>query len=51
MRHNQGNAFTKAVYSNWKKQYSDIAKHEKSESHINAKISQVVFLEGRSINS
>ena len=51
MRHNQGNAFTKAGYSHWKKQYSDITKHEKSESHINAKIAQVVFLQGRSINS
>ena len=51
MRHNQGNAFTKAGYSNWKKQYSNIAKHEKSESHISAKIAQVVFLLGRSINS
>ena len=51
VRHNQGNAFTKAGYSNWKKQYSNIAKHEKSESHISAKIAQVVFLQGRSINS
>ena len=33
MRHNQGNAFTKAGYSNWKEQYSNIAKHEKSETH------------------
>ena len=51
VRHNQGNAFTKAGYSNWKKQYSNIAKHEKSESHISAKTAQVVFLQGRSINS
>ena len=51
MRHNQGNAFTKAGYSNWKKQYSNTAKHEKSESHVSAKIAQVVFLQGRSINS
>ena len=48
VRHNQGNAFTKAGYSNWKKQYSNIAKHEKSESHISAKIAKVVFLQGRS---
>ena len=51
VRHNQGNAFVKAGCSNWKKQYSNIAKHEKSESHISAKIAQVVFLQGRSINS
>ena len=51
VRHNQGNAFRKAGYWNWKKQYSNIAKHEKSESHISAKIAQVVFLQGRSINS
>jgi hypothetical protein len=50
-RHNQGNAFTNAGYSNWKKQYSNITKHEKSESHINAKIAQVIFLQGRSIDS
>jgi hypothetical protein len=36
-RHNQGNAFTNARYSNWKKQY--------------AKVAQVVFLQGRSIYS
>ena len=42
-RHNQGNAFTNAGYSNWKKQYSNITNHEKSESHINAKVAQVVF--------
>ena len=51
VRHNQGNAFTNAGYSNWKKQYSNITKHEKSESHINAKVAQVVFLQGRSIDS
>ncbi len=51
MRHNQGNTFTNAGYSNWKKQYSNITKHEKSESHINAKVAQVVFLQGRSIDS
>ena len=51
VHHNQGNVFTIAGYSNWKKQYSNIAKDEKSESHINAKIAQVVFLQGRSINS
>ena len=51
MRLNQGNAFTKAGYSNWKKQYSNIAKHEKSESHMNAKIAQVLFLQRRSIDS
>ncbi len=48
MCHNQGNAFRNAGYSNWKKQYSNITKHEKSESHINAKVAQVVFLQGRS---
>ena len=37
MRHNQGNAFMKAGYLNWKKQYSNIAKHKKAESHMNAK--------------
>ena len=51
MRHNQGNAFTKAGYSNWKEQYSNIAKHEKSEIHMNAKIAQVLFLQRRSIDS
>lgn len=51
LRHNQGNAFTNAGYSNWKKQYSDITKHERSESHINAKIAQVLFMQGRSIES
>jgi hypothetical protein len=39
------------VYSNWKKQYSNITKDEKSESHINAKVALVVFLQGRSIDS
>ncbi|CAB4035597.1 Hypothetical predicted protein, partial [Paramuricea clavata] len=47
----QANTFTNAGYSNWKKQYSIITKHEKFESHINAKIAQVIFLQGRSIDS
>ena len=51
MRHNQGNAFMKAGYLNWKKQYSNIAKHKKAESHMNAKIAQVLFLQRRSIDS
>ena len=34
VRHNQGNAFTKAGYSNWKKQYSNIAKHAKNPKII-----------------
>ncbi|XP_028412950.1 uncharacterized protein LOC114535828 [Dendronephthya gigantea] len=51
VRPNQGSAFTNSGFSNWKKQYSAITKHETSESHINAKIAQVVFLQGLSIDS
>ena len=43
---NKGNAFT-----NWKKQQEHITKHEKRVTHLNAKVDQVMFLQGISIAS
>ena len=44
-RKNQGNAFIKSEFSNWKKQFEYVQQHEESQSHINAKIAQVMFLQ------
>ena len=49
-RHNQGKAFCKDGFSNWKKQYTAIPDHEASQAHMNAKLSQVMFLQQRSLN-
>lgn len=49
-RHNQGKAFCKDGFSNWKKQYNAIPDHETSQAHMNAKLSQVMFLQQRSLN-
>ena len=51
IRPNQRNAFTIAGFSNWKKQQERIIKHEKSDAHLNAKVAQVMFLQGASIVS
>ena len=47
----QGNAFTITGFSNWKKQYGSIVKHERSVCHLNAKVAEVLFLQGDTINS
>lgn len=48
-RKNQGTAFSRDGFSNWKKQYTAIPEHEASQSHINSKIAQVMFLQKRSM--
>ena len=49
MRPNQGNAFTCAGFSNWKKQHTSVKKHEMSVAHANAKIAEALFLQDRNI--
>ena len=46
---NQGNAFVKADFSNWKKEFEYVRMHEESQSHINSKIAQVMFLQEKSM--
>ena len=46
-RKNQGSAFIKSGFSNWKKQF--VQQHEESQSHINAKVAQVMFLQKKSL--
>ena len=41
---------SKDGFSNWKKQYTAIPDHEASQAHMNAKLSQVMFLQQRSLN-
>ena len=48
-RKNQGNVFVKAGFSNWKKQFEYVRMHEESQSHINSKIAQVMFLQKKSM--
>ena len=48
-RKNQGNAFVKAGFSNWKKQFEYVRMHEESQCHINSKIAQVMFLQKKSM--
>ena len=45
----QGNAFFKAGFSNWKKQFEYVRMHEESQSHINSKIAQVMFLQKKAM--
>ena len=35
--------------SNWKKQFEYVQQHKESQSHINAKVAQVIFLQKRSL--
>ncbi|XP_066922182.1 zinc finger MYM-type protein 1-like [Clytia hemisphaerica] len=44
-RKNQGNAFVESGFSNWKKQFESVKKHEESHSHINAKVAHAMFLQ------
>ena len=46
---NLGNAFVKAGFSNWKKQFEYVRMHEESQSHIDSKIAQVMFLKKKSM--
>ena len=48
-RKNQGNAFLKAGFSNWKKQFEYIRMREESQSHIDSKIAQAMFLQKKSM--
>ena len=50
-RANQGNAFTNAGFSNWKKQHSVVKNHEMSAAHTNAKVAEVLFLQEKTITS
>ena len=50
-RTNQGNAFTFAGFSNWKKQHSVVKNHEMSAAHANAKVAEVLFLQEKTIAS
>ena len=47
----QGNAFTITGFSNWKKQYGSVVKHERTACHLNAKVAEVLFLKGDTIKS
>lgn len=49
-RTNQGHAIAWTGYSNWKKQYEAVAKHESSVGHMNAKVDDVIFLQERTLN-
>eukprot|EP00794_Sanderia_malayensis_P013730 gene13730-15162_t len=49
-RANQGHAFACTGFSNWKKQYEAVTKHESSAAHINAKIADALFLQKRTVN-
>ena len=46
---NQGNAFINAGFTNWKKQFECIQMHEESQSYVNSKIAQVMFLQKKSM--
>ena len=48
-RKNHDNAFVKAGFSNWKKQFEDVRMHEESQSHTNSEIAQVMFLQKKSM--
>ena len=48
-RKNQGNAFIKAGFSNWKKHFQYVRMHEETQSHINSKIAQEMFLQKKSM--
>ena len=50
-RANQGNAFTNAGFSNWKKQHRVVKNHEMSAAHANAKVAEVLFLQEKTITS
>jgi hypothetical protein len=50
-RTNQGNAFTFAGFSNWKKQHSVVKNHEMSAAHANAKVAEVLFLQEKTMAS
>ena len=50
-RPGQGNTFTTVGYSNWKKQYNGIFKHETSEAHLNAKVAEAFFQQNKTITS
>ena len=47
----QGNAFTHEGFQNWKKQHEALKKHERSETHINSKVAEALFLQKRSVNA
>ena len=46
---NQSNAFIKAFFSNWKKQFEHVRMHEECEPHINSKIAEVMLLQKKSM--
>ena len=50
-RPGEGNTFTTVGYSNWKKQYNGILKHETSEAHLNAKVAEALFQQNKTIES
>ena len=39
----------KAGFSNWKKQFQVVREHEESNSHVNSKLAQVMFLQKKSM--
>ena len=50
-RPRQGNTFTTAGYSNWKKQCYGFLKHETSGVHLNAKVAEALFQQNKTIAS
>ena len=49
-RASQGHAFACTGFSNWKKQYEAVARHESSAAHINAKVAHALSLQERTLN-
>ena len=50
-RPRHGNTFRTAGYSNWKKQYNGILRHERSEALLNAKVAEALFQQNTTIAS
>ena len=48
-RPGQGDTSTTVGYTNWKKQYNGILKHERSEAHLNAKVTEALFQQNKTI--
>ena len=46
---NQGNAFVKLGFSNWKKQFEYVQMYEESQSHFNSKVSQAILSQKKSM--
>ena len=40
----------KTGFSNWQKQFEYVKQHEESQTHINAKIAHVMFLQNMTLN-